>query len=215
MGYYLPGDNELTHSPLVMPWYNVMDLNQQQFRPDSTKPLPEPMLTYYQWGAVAVTWITSGSFYKFKIHSDLCYEFDIFTNLKLQPYPSEANEWMQVKYRAHFTTLCHIVICLWYPYISTGYAIFCIYFLLQWNFLWQEPELKKPRVAGTGFGVRDGGVRKPGVGSRLQTAASAPKRGMMRRSVSTSALNKLGPSKSPFAMTSLRHWAVFSCDQAA
>ena len=50
MGYYLPGDNELTHGPLVMPWYNVMDLNQQQFRPDSTKPLPEPMLTYLSVG---------------------------------------------------------------------------------------------------------------------------------------------------------------------
>ena len=45
---------KLTHWGLVMP-YGVGDLGQH-WLPDGTKPLPIPMLTYHQYGPVALIW---------------------------------------------------------------------------------------------------------------------------------------------------------------
>ena len=50
----LPQDiSDLTHCGLVT-WVNIGSGNG--LLPDCTKPLPEPMLTYHQWGSLAIIW---------------------------------------------------------------------------------------------------------------------------------------------------------------
>ena len=48
---------ELTHYGLVMPYdLDLVNISSGNgFLPDSTKPLPQPMLTYNQWGSLAFT----------------------------------------------------------------------------------------------------------------------------------------------------------------
>ena len=81
----------LTHCVLVMPygqikWVNIGSGNG--LVPDGTKPLPEPMLTYHQWGPVTFTW---------GYHHWIC-EISILdmslkiTDFKIQPHLPGASE---------------------------------------------------------------------------------------------------------------------------
>ena len=63
--------NTLTHSGPVTPYEKILDNTGScnGLLPDGTKPLPEPMLTYHQWGSVAYTWgCISQELFKISIH---------------------------------------------------------------------------------------------------------------------------------------------------
>ena len=51
--------NALTHYSLATPYDNIDRVkigSNNGLVPDGTKPLPEPLLNYPQWGSVTITW---------------------------------------------------------------------------------------------------------------------------------------------------------------
>ena len=84
---------DLTHFGIV-PWgivtpYGGIDPCQHWLRPDDTKPLPEPMTTYPQWGLVT----PEGIFQMLKLH--IC-DMDLkIINSRFEPHPPGGNELTQ------------------------------------------------------------------------------------------------------------------------